>query len=155
MSGLYWRWLESTYELQQEAFGVEPDELKEDELADYLMMNATALLVEVGELMNECGWKPWAKPRGWVNRDAAVGELVDVAHFLANVACALGVTDEEWEERYRAKQAVNAQRQKDGYDGVSTKCPGCHRALDDVSINRDDESCRSCAMCGECLCDHV
>lgn len=148
MSEPYWRWLESTYALQQEAFGIEPDALEGDEFADYITLNCTALLVELGEFMQEIGWKTWAEPRGWTNRDAAVKELIDVAHFLANLACALGLTDEEWEERYRAKQDTNRRRQTDGYDGVSSKCPGCRRALDDSATMADDNTGMIRCACG-------
>lgn len=96
--------------------------------------NYAALSVELGEFMQEVGWKTWSTPRGWVNRRAAVGELVDAAHFLANILCALDVTDNEWEESYRLKQEVNRQRQRDGYDSSVTKCPSCRRSYDDEGV---------------------
>jgi len=132
MSDKPWRWLDSTYALQREYFGVDLEKrLDPDEFADAIMMNHSALIVELSEFMDEIGWKPWATPRGWVNRDAAVSELVDVGHFLANLLMHLRVTDIEWETKYQRKQEINRQRQRDGYDGVSTKCAGCGRALDD------------------------
>lgn len=131
-----WCWLESTRRLQEDAFGVDFGVLNAnpDELADSIVMNHSALIVELGEFMNEVGWKDWAQPRGWVNRDAAVGELVDVAHFLANILVRLGVSDDEWERRYRAKQDVNRARQRDGYDARKDKCPRCGRAYDDPGV---------------------
>lgn len=36
-------------------------------------------------------------------------------HFLANILVAIGVTDDEFESAYRAKQSVNRQRQRDRY----------------------------------------
>lgn len=36
---------------------------------------------------------------------------MDVNHFIANMLVAVGVTDEEWEAAYRAKQQVNRDRQ--------------------------------------------
>lgn len=127
-----WNWLASTRALQQEYFRRTFPITDPDELADYVVMNHSALIIELGEFMDEIGWKDWASPRGWINRDAAVGELVDVAHFLANLLSALDVTDAEWERRYQAKQEVNRRRQRTGYDGVSNKCPKCRRALDDA-----------------------
>lgn len=129
-----WNWLASTRALQAEYFGREFPIRDPDELADYVMENYAALSVELGEFMQEIGWKTWSAPRGWVNRRAAVGELVDAAHFLANVLCALDVTDNEWEESYRLKQEVNRQRQRDGYDSSATKCPVCRRAYDDPTM---------------------
>lgn len=127
-----WQWLESTYRLQHESFGVTlPLPPNTNWFADYVVMNHTALSVELGELMNEVGWKSWSEPRGWVNREAVLSEAVDVAHFLANILCAVGITDEEWVAAYQSKQATNRRRQLTGYDSREGKCPGCRRAYDD------------------------
>jgi hypothetical protein len=126
----HWRWLASTERLQYHSFGnVVP--MEDDELADFAMMNFAAAVKELGEALDEVGWKPWATPRGWVNRDAYIRELVDATHFVANLLVAVGCTDDEFWVRYRAKQQLNARRQADGYDGVTGKCHVCHRALDD------------------------
>lgn len=130
-----WRWLESTKKLQEESFGIDASKMASspEYFADYIMTNHSALIIELSEFMAEIQWKPWAGSRGDVlNRTLAVKELVDVAHFLANLAVALGVTDEEWEGLYRAKQEVNARRQIEGYDGVADKCPHCRRSFDDA-----------------------
>lgn len=125
----------STKTLQEEYFNREFPITDPDELADYVTMNHSAAVIELSEFMQEVGWKDWAAPRGWVNRDAAVRELIDVAHFVANLLCALDVSDAEWEYLYRAKQEVNRQRQRSGtYDGVSNKCPRCYRAYDDPDV---------------------
>lgn len=126
----HWRWLASTERLQFQAYGyVMP--MEGDELADFVTWNHTAAVKELSEALDEVGWKIWAAPRGWVNRDAFIRELVDVSHFIANMAVSVGCTDEEWWVRYRAKQGLNAKRQADGYDGVVGKCHVCHRAIDD------------------------
>jgi dUTPase len=129
-----WRWLASTRKLQVTAFGEDFTRMEEDGdyRADYALMNAYALVDEVSEAMAEIAWKPWAKDRGTVNRDAMVGELIDVAHFLANLLTMLRVTDLEWEEKYQEKQERNRQRQKTagGYDTRQDKCPVCHREID-------------------------
>jgi hypothetical protein len=127
-----WGWLKSTYRLQREVYDFQlPLPAGTDELADYVVMNHSALVAEATELLSEFGWKSWAKPRGWVNRENALKEAVDVAHFLANIVCAIGITDDEWRIAYQAKQDVNRKRQVDGYDGVTGKCPGCKRSYDD------------------------
>lgn len=127
-----WNWLESTYALQREAFKMRlPLAPNTNYLADYVVMNHSALVSEASELLAEFGWKSWAEPRGWVNRENALKEAVDVAHFLANILCAIGVTDEEWITAYQAKQGVNRRRQSEGYDGVQGKCPFCKRSYDD------------------------
>lgn len=125
-----WKWLESTRQLQEEFYGaVYP--IQGEALADYVTTNHSALVLEASELLSEFGWKPWAQPRGWVNRANALKEAVDVAHFLGNILSAIGVTDQEWEDAYRKKQEVNRQRQRSGYDGVAGKCPKCKRSYDD------------------------
>lgn len=126
-----WRWLESTRHLQQEAFHDYDWPKQGDALARSVIENHTSLVTELGEALNEVGWKPWTRNRGWVNREAFIRELVDAGHFLANLLMAVGCTDEEWERLYREKQDINLKRQREGYDGVSSKCPGCKRALDD------------------------
>lgn len=127
-----WRWLASTKELQEKSFGFELPIPEGSELVDYVIWNHSALVSEASELLDEFRWKPWAKGRGTVNRELALKEAVDVGHFLANILAAIGVTDEEWEAAYQAKQQVNRDRMTSGvYDGVSTKCPGCKRAYDD------------------------
>lgn len=132
-----WRWLESTKQLQEDYYKFDFDALRADldALADYMTWNHTAAVVELGEGMNEVGWKTWAKPRGWINREAFISEMVDVNHFIANMLVAAKCTDEEWERAYEKKQEINRQRQRDGYDSVSTKCMMCHRALDDPAVN--------------------
>jgi len=92
-----------------------------------------ALVMEMGEALDEIGWKPWASSKHF-NRDAFKGELVDVLHFFFNLMGVAEITPEELIDDYFKKAAKNLKRQQDGYDGVSTKCPGCHRALDDTAV---------------------
>jgi hypothetical protein len=129
-----WRWLESTRDLQREAFDWNWDVIRAGGVEYYLeqlgrstMENITSAVAELGEVLNEVGWKPWASKR-FVNRKAFIAELVDVVHFLANMIVSVDCTDDEWEEAYRAKQEINRQRQRDGYDGATDKCPSCLRA---------------------------
>lgn len=114
---------------------------------DFLHWNVTALTDEAHELLGEIGWKPWAKSRH-INLEAARGEFIDMMHFMANIALVLGLDDaEEIMRRYHAKHEKNAKRQEAGYDGVSTKCPGCKRALDDEAV--------TCQIKGDLyLCEH-
>lgn len=127
-----WRWLDSTYALQRNVYGhALPMSENTNELADYVQVNALAAVDEIMEMLGEVGWKPWASPRGWLRRANFMKEAVDATHFIANMLCAAGVTDDEFWEAYRAKQATNSRRQELGYDGVSGKCPGCRRSYDD------------------------
>jgi hypothetical protein len=146
-----WQWLESTRELQERYFGIDFTAIAADgnARADYTLMNAYAIVDEISEATDEITWKPWAKERGLVNRDAMVGELVDAAHFLANLLCMLGVTDGEWAQRYQEKQRRNVRRQQTegGYDTRQDKCPGCGRELDKpgaMSLSSGMIRCKAC-----------
>lgn len=127
-----WRWIDSTYALQRDVYGhVLPMRPNTDELANYAQVNLFAAVDEIMEMAGEIGWKPWASPRGWIRPQHVMKEAVDVLHFIANVLCAAGISDDEFWEAYRAKQATNTRRQELGYDGVNGKCPGCRRSYDD------------------------
>ena len=148
-------WLDSQSELQYKMPSAHPTELylrsrgmppvegpdhwvptDEDRMPaiDFIHWNVTALIDELHELLGEIGWKPWAKSRH-INLDAARGEFIDAMHFMANLALVLGLNDaEEILRLYHKKHEKNAKRQEEGYDGVSTKCPGCKRALDDEAV---------------------
>lgn len=129
-----WRWLESTKSLQEEHFGVNYDALERDgaKLIEYVKTQLIALQDELFEFLGELNWKPWSRDHlGVRDRDAAIGELIDAEHFLANMYAALGVTDHEHEARYRKKQQRNARRQANGnYTIDAYKCPHCGRELD-------------------------
>lgn len=144
-------WLDSQSELQKKMPSAHPldlfenygphvpaeDVTNEDRLPaiDFIHWNVTALVDEAHELLAEIGWKPWAKSRH-INLEAARGEFIDMMHFMGNLALVLGMDDAaEIMRRYHAKHEKNAKRQEDGYDGVSTKCPECKRALDDDAVN--------------------
>lgn len=134
-------WLYEQEQYQENTFGVDFAAFDEDPeaLTTYTTMNLNAAFLELAEAQAETPWKPWAtvdKELVWAaNRDKFVGELVDVLFFLGNSLIAVGCTDQELAERYAEKMRVNQTRQETGYDGFTTKCPGCQRALDDVAAD--------------------
>lgn len=117
-----WGWLSSTQALQLEAYRFDVHALDGEERAAYVRSMVLAATKELGEFLDNVVWKSWAtRDQGAIlDRDAAVEELVDVAHFVGNLAVLLGCTDAEWTTRYQAKQAVNRERQArpEGYRGV-------------------------------------
>jgi ribosomal protein S27E len=156
MTEVSWRWLESTRKLQEEAFGVDFTEREAGpQLADNLVHQGFALIIELAEAFAEVQWKDWAKDRGRHDRDAFIGELVDVGHFLANLLIHFNVTDDEWEALYQAKQDRNRARQAatGGYDARATKCPGCQRELDKPGATAWDSHHMMivCSGCGKLL----
>lgn len=124
----------TAYEPEQPEELGPPTDADREPAIDFIHWNVTALTDELHELLGEVGWKPWAKSKH-INLEAARGELIDAMHFMANLALVLGLTDaDDIMRRYHLKHAKNAKRQEEGYDGVSTKCPGCNRALDDEAV---------------------
>jgi dimeric dUTPase (all-alpha-NTP-PPase superfamily) len=97
---------------------------------EYFKDMSMAAMLEIAEMVEETGWKPWSS--SWhINREQAMAEWIDVWHFMMNCANALEMTEGEIVARYEQKAAINRERAASNYDGVSTKCPGCKRALDD------------------------
>lgn len=108
-------WLRSTADLQRRAYNhvAEPDNAFLTSRS--IRENTLPLIVEAVELLDNVSWKYWAHDEPFVNRDEVLKEAVDVAHFLANILVAVGVTDEEFWTAYREKQALNLERQIRGY----------------------------------------
>jgi len=122
--------------LQRETYGHSPTELLPDNTAgavEFITWNVLALTDELHELLGETSWKPWAKSEH-VNLTAARSELIDAFHFFMNLALVLGMDADSIYAGYNRKRAKNIARQEAGYDGVTTKCPGCKRALDDDGV---------------------
>jgi hypothetical protein len=112
-----WRWLESTKRLQEESYGYAFEPMRKNirSLCDYLTHMSLAAFSELAEVLYEFEWKRWTTDKAWVDRDNVVDELIDVVHFVGNMAVALGVSDEEWQRRYMAKQDKNRRRMAEGY----------------------------------------
>lgn len=106
-----------------------------EEGAQFFAWNAAALVFELGEASDEIGWKPWATDRR-LDRGKYIAELVDLMHFLANLLRLANVSGRELTMAYQAKMTKNLQRWQQGYDGVSDKCPNCHRELDEPSLQK-------------------
>lgn len=125
-------------ELQVKTFGFDFESMTTQQRVDYVKENVLALTDELHELLAETSWKPWAKSE-FLNEDKAFSELVDAWHFMMNImlAIVIGIDDGDVAEHlanaYFEKREVNVKRQEDGYDGQSTKCPECKRALDDTN----------------------
>lgn len=110
--------------------GKDPRDMEEEEKALFIKDMVLALSDELHELLDEVGWKPWATSRH-VNFDSAQSELIDALHFFLNLALALNLNGRQMKELYYGKNKKNHQRQEEGYDGISSKCGYCRRALDD------------------------
>lgn len=120
--------------LQIKAYGKDPSDITNpQERIQFIKDMHIAITDELHEALDETGWKPWATSNH-VNEEAFKGELVDAWHFFMNLCMIVNMGPEELQERYMKKRQKNFDRQEAGYDGVSTKCPGCGRALDDEAV---------------------
>jgi dimeric dUTPase (all-alpha-NTP-PPase superfamily) len=76
-----------------------------------------ALACEVMELANALksdGFKYWTNKKS-EPKERLLDEYVDIFHFWLSVGLALGFTPDEVEKAYKVKNAVNFQRQEEGY----------------------------------------
>jgi dimeric dUTPase (all-alpha-NTP-PPase superfamily) len=112
-------------QLQRESFGVDPTQLEGEDRDHFVQAMSTALVVELGEALQEISWKPWASGQ-WFRREAYLEELIDVLHFWMNLVLVATDRPEELLTAYMIKHDVNAKRQADGYTG-DNKCPECGR----------------------------
>lgn len=117
-----------------------PADLRGDERATFLVWNCYALMDEIHEAMDETGWKPWATSRH-LDADKMLKELVDAWHFFMNIMLVVGGEKgwtveqlaHEFSSAYMAKNMKNEQRQQEGYDGISSKCPNCKREITETN----------------------
>ncbi|PYS90465.1 MAG: hypothetical protein DMF62_04700 [Acidobacteria bacterium] len=131
--------LEKQLQLQLRIIG-DPRDLEGAELMEYIRTNVLALEDELHEALRECGWKPWATSKH-LNREAFMKEMVDAWHFFMNIMLGIspGMSPEalaaEFAEKYYAKNQVNQDRQRTGYDGVANRCRNCHKDLDQAGVS--------------------
>lgn len=114
---LFGTWLKETRELQVKSYGKDPASLDLPEWLTYVREQTLAAFIELAEYIQDIKWKPWAKSPRFPNveeREAAIEEMVDVLHFVANNLVALNVTDEEFSEAYEEKMNVNRARMAAG-----------------------------------------
>lgn len=138
---------------KQRVHGQLPFKLSDEERVEYIRDNILACLDELHEALGEVGWKPWATSRH-LNRDAFLHELVDAQLFLHNAMLAVlkegdsaSKLQDEVDSLVLARIHRAMERQQNGYDGVTGKCPHCHRSLDDVPHIVTD-GVRHCGGCG-------
>lgn len=74
-----------------------------------------AMQAELIELLNEINWKPWKKKQKKVDQHELRFEIIDLFHFLLNIAIIWGMNSEDIAAYYRAKNKENHRRQDNGY----------------------------------------
>lgn len=164
------------FDMAQRAIMIRRQELSVERVeANYFAWwNAYACERELGEAMDEVAWKPWATSQHF-NAVRYIEEMVDAWHFFMNMLLvAIPLVEYELEipvpldepeyerikgfcqyfvKKYYEKHEKNAQRQRDGYDGVSTKCIICHRDFEEVE---DSQTWAEHGVCSQpCYVDKV
>lgn len=110
-----------------------PSDFDPDEKMAYIREQSLGLTDEIHEALAETGWKTWATSNH-INRDAYKGELADALRHFMNLMIVADITPAELMDEVRKKQTKTDKRADEGYDGVTTKCPGCKRAYDDEAV---------------------
>lgn len=122
--------------LQRQIPPIRPDPVDRpiEEKCEFIGDMVLALTDELHEALNEVGWKPWAKSRH-INEEAFRSELVDAWHFFMNLMLTVGMTEQDLLTGYYNKRAKNVTRHENqDYDGISSKCPSCHRDYHDDGV---------------------
>jgi hypothetical protein len=152
MNVLFNKWLQKTKQLQTDVYGADYSKLHSDApedlnaLIEFIRWNMLAIDDELAEVRKAISWKPWQHDEPYADRKEIVKECVDVLHFVANILCAAGATDDELDAEYLLKMQKNADRQKNGYKVLDpgVKCVSCFRALDDYDVSScTDTECPS------------
>jgi dimeric dUTPase (all-alpha-NTP-PPase superfamily) len=130
-TSLFGQWIEKTKYLQEEFYEQKFEDFTNEQLVEWVRINILAAEDELHEALGEISWKPWASSQ-YFNREAYLGEIVDVLHFVGNLLAGAGISDAELNAAYLEKMERNRQRQREGYTGTD-KCSKCKRAADDVT----------------------
>jgi len=135
--------------LQIDKMGGSPRQMARGERIQFVKDMAYALEDEIHEATAEIGWKPWAASDHF-NTEQYNKELIDALHFFVNLMLAGDMTPAMVWRMYVKKNELNRRRQEEGYDGVSTKCSHCKRALDDIGtgflVSIDNPDLRFCGQ---------
>jgi|TARA_R110002020_G_scaffold320664_2_gene536586 dimeric dUTPase (all-alpha-NTP-PPase superfamily) len=84
-----------------------------------MKQNLLALHAECSELLEWLPWKDWKTYSDSAPSDSAIAEaqyeLIDIQHFVINIAIHLGMTPESFFDMFMRKQEENRDRQRRGY----------------------------------------
>jgi dUTPase-like protein len=131
----------------QERLGHNFETMSHAERLAYVKEMYVAATLELGEALNETTWKSWTVGDPHINILPFISELSDAWQFIANMWFAAlpfatpGQVADAMRETLLTKLQVNHRRADDDYDGVSTKCPQCKRALDDPHVMCSADHC--------------
>ncbi|MBE3581602.1 MAG: dUTP diphosphatase [Thermoanaerobacteraceae bacterium] len=85
--------------------------LPEMSFSEWIQKEVLAIMVELGELLEEVNFKWWKVPRP-LNSEAIKDELVDILHFFISMCLKAGLSAEDLYQAYVAKNEENFRRQR-------------------------------------------
>lgn len=109
--------LEEIVRLQTEfmkLLGDDPAVIPSNAVNDKLVIMSVALADEAFEILRECDWKTWKKPKG-LSVGKAREEVIDALHFVVEMSILLQMSADDIFKEYSRKMHVNIERQKGGY----------------------------------------
>ncbi len=98
-----------------EILGIDAKNLCEKSKTKESRILALALMVELGEFIQELNWKPWKKTKKTLKQAKIKEELIDCLHFLFELMILWDLNASEIFSVYLSKMEVNLNRQKKGY----------------------------------------
>ena len=98
-----------------ERIGIHPDKMPLAERERVTKEVVLAMHDELSEVLNWTNWKPWKKERTEVDQHEIRFEIIDLLHFLLELAAVWGMTADDVAAYYIAKNRENQKRQDDGY----------------------------------------
>ena len=105
--------------LQDALFPDHPiDQLDDIEREQFTKEYVLAIQAELIEVLDEINWKIWKRTRVTYDDkriERIQFELIDILHFYVNLCLIWGITPKKLQELYDKKNAINHERQKDGY----------------------------------------
>lgn len=70
---------------------------------------------ELTEILNEINWKPWKKTNKTIEIEKFKEEIIDLQHFVLNLALAANMNASEFFDLYNSKNKTNFTRQLEEY----------------------------------------
>jgi len=84
-------------------------------LTQFSQTCTTAINCEVTELLDALPWKPWKKSYTEIDLNNVHIEIVDILHFVIELAIIWGMTSKQLTDLYMKKMQENIDRQNKGY----------------------------------------
>ncbi len=106
--------LESIFKLQKEYMKMIEGNRMGKSREERISQLCTAIIHEACELQDLTNWKWWKSSIGF-DEEKAMEELIDILHFVVQIAIELGMDARDVLNIYTRKNIINRERQLKGY----------------------------------------